>query len=77
MIIYKTTNLVNKKFYIGKDKHNNPNYLGSGELILKAIKKYGKHNFKKEILEECENIKDMANRERFWIEKLDMQASKL
>ncbi len=55
MIIYKTTNKINRKIYIGQDSKNNPNYLGSGLLLKKAIKKYGKDNFKKELLQE--NIK--------------------
>lgn len=67
MIIYKTTNLINGKVYIGKDKYNNPEYLGSGKLLVKAIKKYGKENFKKEILEYCENDDHMAEREKYWI----------
>jgi group I intron endonuclease len=67
MIIYKTTNLINGKLYIGKDKYNNPEYLGSGKLLVKAIKKYGKENFKKEILEYCENDDHMAEREKYWI----------
>jgi hypothetical protein len=32
MIIYKTTNLINGRFYVGSDKYNNPKYLGSGKL---------------------------------------------
>ena len=42
MIIYKTTNLINKKIYVGKDKKENPNYFGSGKILSLAIKKYGK-----------------------------------
>ncbi len=53
MVIYKTTNKINKKFNNGADSRNNPNYLGSGVYLINAIKKYGKENFKKEILEEC------------------------
>jgi len=48
--IYKTTNLITKKFYIGKHSSQNieiDTYLGSGILLERAIKKYGKHNFKK------------------------------
>ena len=51
MIIYQTTNLINGKKYIGKDANNNPNYIGSGADLKIAIKEYGKHNFKKEIIE--------------------------
>ena len=51
-LLYKTTNLVNGKYYYGIHSTENANdsYLGSGSLILKAIAKYGKENFKREIL---------------------------
>lgn len=67
MIIYKTTNLVNGKIYIGQDKYNNPNYLGSGKILKLAFQKHGSENFKKEIIEECESKEVLNEREKFWI----------
>lgn len=67
MIIYKTTNLLNGKIYIGQDKKRNVNYLGSGKLILQAIKKYGKENFKKEVLEKCSTQQQLNEKESYWI----------
>lgn len=59
--IYKITNQINGKFYIGKHKcnHNVCHYYGSGIHIRKAIKKYGKENFVKEILVECSSAEEM------------------
>lgn len=71
MVIYKTTNLINGKIYVGKDKHNNPNYYGSGKRLNDAIKCYGKENFKKEIIEYCISYEQMAEREKYWIKELD------
>lgn len=67
MIVYKTTNLINGKIYIGQDSNNNPKYFGSGNLINKALKKYGIENFSKEILEYCESKKDLDEKEKYWI----------
>jgi group I intron endonuclease len=67
MIIYKTTNKLNGKIYIGQDKNNNPYYFGSGKKLQRAIHKYGKENFIKEILEECKNEDHMNEREIYWI----------
>lgn len=71
MIVYKTTNLINGKFYIGKDSKNNPKYLGSGILLNKAINKYGVDNFVKEALEHCSTIEELNKREQYWIFELD------
>jgi len=63
--IYKTINLVNGKFYIGKHQtiNENDSYLGSGKLLLSAIKKYGVENFKKEVLFVYDREEDMNKKE--------------
>jgi hypothetical protein len=77
MIIYKIKNKVNGKIYIGQDKNNNPNYLGSGKKIKRAVKKYGKENFIKEIIEECVDENHMNEREVYWIMFYNSQDRKI
>lgn len=69
--IYKITNTINNKIYIGQSKYNDPKYLGSGNYIRKAVKKYGVSNFKKEIIEKCVDLKHSNERERYWISILN------
>jgi len=71
MYIYKTTNLINGKIYIGQHYGIRKNYLGSGTLLLKSIKEYGRENFSNEILEYCEKLEHLDDREKFWIKELD------
>jgi len=68
--VYKTTNLINNKTYIGVHKTMDPNdsYLGSGEAIKAAIKKYGRHNFSKEVLFSFDNSADMLAKEAELVE---------
>ncbi len=61
--IYITTNIINGKKYIGQRKcpdnkipKTDP-YLGSGTALIKAINKYGKDNFTKEIFRTCQTQK--------------------
>jgi hypothetical protein len=49
-IIYQTTCLVNGKKYIGVHNGTNPDYLGSGAALKKAVKRYGRKNFVRETL---------------------------
>ncbi len=69
MFIYKTTNLVNNKIYIGQTaKPKESNYLGSGYILLRAIGKYGRKNFVREIIEECATKEILNEREIFYIQ---------
>ena len=53
-IIYVTTNLINKKVYVGQRKLDytsaDERYLGSGTIFKKSLKKYSRENFNREIL---------------------------
>ena len=68
-LIYKTTNLVNGKYYVGKHKTKNrdDDYLGSGKLLRAAIAKYGRENFIREIILECSSEEEMNLAERILV----------
>lgn len=70
MIIYKTTNLINGLIYVGVHNESKNHYIGSGSKLRKAIKEFGKENFKRVTLEQV-NEETWRERESFWIEKLD------
>lgn len=71
MIIYKITNLLNGKIYVGKDSKNDPKYYGSGVFIRRAISKYGIDNFSKEIIQFCDSLDELNEMEKYWIKELD------
>ena len=64
--VYKITNLINKKTYIGKHQTTviDDGYMGSGKLIQRAINKYGLECFSKEILHIFDNEADMNAAEK-------------
>ena len=70
--IYKTTNVLNNKFYIGMHSTNNltDGYMGSGKLLWYSIKKYGKENHKVEILEYLDNRDKLRIREEKMISEV-------
>jgi group I intron endonuclease len=72
-VIYKLTNKISGKVYIGqkssKDFRNQfQEYWGSGVLITRAIKKYGKQNFEKEIIDEASSQKELNEKEVSYID---------
>jgi hypothetical protein len=70
MIIYKTTNLINGKYYVGRHYTSaDDGYLGSGKFLKHSILKNGKENFQREILEHVTSA-NVNEREIFWIAEL-------
>lgn len=65
-LVYKITNQVNGKYYIGlhSTEDLNDGYMGSGDLIKAAIRKYGVSNFIREILFSLETREIAACKER-------------
>lgn len=68
--IYKTTNIINNKIYIGQ--HVSPvfepdKYIGSGKRLQLALKKYGRENFKNELLCECNSQQELDEKEIYYI----------
>lgn len=73
LYVYKITNTINNKVYVGKHSAISltNSYYGSGVAIKQAIKKYGKHMFIKDILCVCENENILNEQEIYWIDKLN------
>lgn len=67
--VYKTTNLINGRIYIGQHKSNgwDEQYIGSGKILEVALKKYGRKNFVCEIIESCKTKEELNQKEIYWI----------
>lgn len=79
--IYKITNLINNKIYIGQTRNSvlyrwNQHISAAvsdkekqdyNYLLHKAIRKYGKNNFSIETIEELDESVDLSEREQYWI----------
>lgn len=80
MTIYKITNLVNGKVYVGQTTlpvdarwraHCAKSSCKTGIQISYAIQKYGKDQFDFSIIETCSSIDELNTREMFWIKELN------
>ena len=84
MLIYKVTNKINGKIYVGQTvgdlNRRRSAHLSSVKTdkydiyFYKAIKKYGKENFDWVILEKCNTIKELNEKEEYWIKELNTTA---
>jgi hypothetical protein len=74
-IVYKITNIVNEKIYIGQTtetlekrfKRHSGYQLNDNTYLHRAMKKYGVDNFKIEEIERVKNQKELDEREYYWI----------
>jgi hypothetical protein len=64
--IYKTTNILSGKYYIGMHSTDDldDGYLGSGRRLRYSINKYGKENHKLEIMEFVSSREELKEREK-------------
>lgn len=69
--IYETKNKINGKLYRGchatEDLYDG--YLGSGVWFKEAVRKYGKENFEVNILCFCDDIQDMIEKEKVYVDE--------
>ena len=72
--IYITTNTKTSQKYIGMKKYTKgwETYLGSSKLLKKDIEQYGVDQFTREIIEECCSLKQLQEREIFYLNKFDV-----
>ena len=80
MIIYKATNIINNKVYIGqtihtlnhrKRQHERSYSYGKNYLFPRAINKYGKENFKWEVIYVAKDIDELNEKENYYIKLYD------
>ena len=72
MTIFKVTNETDGKVYVGYSINDNPNNLGAGKYIKRAVKDFGTRSFQKTILEEFESDESLSHimeRLEYWIKK--------
>lgn len=72
---YKTTNLINNRYYLGMHSTNriDDGYLGSGKRLYYELNKYGRDNFKFEILKQFDSREELVQAEINLITEQDVQ----
>lgn len=72
---YKTTNLINGRYYLGMHSTNriDDGYLGSGKRLYYELNKYGRDNFKFEILEHFNSREELVQAEINLITEHDLK----
>ncbi len=80
LVIYKFTNRINAKEYVGKSKgyagarirgHLRAAKKGSGYLLHRAIRKHGIENFDAVIIDHARDVDDLDEKEIYWIKACD------
>ncbi len=77
--VYITTNLINGKRYLGLCSYGRPNhkrYLGSGKALKRALEKYGRENFSRQIVTECETKDELFAKELELIDEYECATDK-
>lgn len=75
--IYKITNNINGKIYIGKHKYSRPtldeSYRASGVYINRSIEKYGWQNFTQELIDTADTLEELNHKECYYIKLYQCQ----
>ena len=66
-VVYKTTNILDGKSYVGIHVRGKKDYLGSGTYLNRAIARHGRENFVRVDIDEFDSIEVGLAKERFWI----------
>ena len=71
MVVYKVTNISDGKIYIGYSHNDNPNNLGTGKYIKRAVKDLGASYFEREVIKEFEeeSLEEVLFTVESWINK--------